>query len=72
MIDLNSLNQPYLIAEIGINHNGDMQTTKRLLDSVFATGWQCAKFQKRNPHLAVPEDQKNDDERDSLGTYDIS
>lgn len=49
----------YLIGEIGINHNGDMQIIKRLIDSAFACGWDCVKFQKRTPDLAVPEHQKN-------------
>ncbi len=49
----------YLIAEIGINHNGDMQIAKRLIDSAFACDWNCVKFQKRVPDLAVPEAQKN-------------
>lgn len=48
-----------LIAEIGINHNADMQITKRLLDAVYATGWDVAKFQKRTPSICVPENQKN-------------
>lgn len=50
---------PYLIAEIGINHNGDMQIAKKLIDASFATGWNCVKFQKRNPDVCVPEAQKN-------------
>jgi N-acetylneuraminate synthase len=49
----------YLIAEIGINHNGDMQIAKKLIDATWATGWNCAKFQKRAPDLAVPDAQKN-------------
>lgn len=49
----------YLIGEIGINHNGDMQIIKRLIDSAFACGWNCVKFQKREPDLAIPEKQKN-------------
>lgn len=49
---------PYLIAEIGINHNGDMQIAKKLIDAANATGWHSVKFQKRNPELAVPENQK--------------
>ncbi len=50
---------PYFIAEIGINHNGDMQIAKRLIDAAFAIGWDCVKFQKRTPDIAVPETQKN-------------
>ena len=51
--------QIYLIAEIGINHNGDLGIAKRLIDASFACGWDCVKFQKRNPDICVPEDQKN-------------
>ncbi len=50
---------PYFIAEIGINHNGDIQVAKRLIDASFAIGWSCVKFQKRTPDIAVPESQKN-------------
>jgi N-acetylneuraminate synthase len=49
---------PYLIAEIGINHNGDMQIVKKLIDATFACGWDCVKFQKRTPKICVPIDQK--------------
>lgn len=48
----------YMIAEVGINHNGDLQIAKRLIDAAFATGWDCVKFQKRTPDLCVPEAQK--------------
>jgi N-acetylneuraminate synthase len=59
VIDFNQLKEPYLIAEIGINHNGDMQIAKKLIDATFATGWNCAKFQKRTPDICVPEHQKS-------------
>ena len=53
-------NEPlYLIAEIGINHNGSLDIAKKLIDATFVTGWDCAKFQKRTPDVAVPENQKN-------------
>lgn len=53
-------NEPvFLIAEIGINHNGDMGIAKQLMDAAFACGWQCVKFQKRTPEICVPEHQKN-------------
>ena len=51
--------RPYLIAEIGINHNGDIQIAKKLLDATFLSEWDVAKFQKREPELAVPEEQKS-------------
>jgi len=49
----------YLIGEIGINHNGDIEIAKKLIDAVHCCGWHCAKFQKRNPDICIPEDQKN-------------
>ncbi len=47
-----------IIAEIGINHNGDINIAKKLIDASFAIGWNCVKFQKRNPDVCVPENQK--------------
>ena len=52
------MNSPYLIAEIGINHNGDLEIAKKLIDATNACGWHCAKFQKRAPDICVPEQQK--------------
>jgi len=52
-------NKPYFIGEIGINHNGDFQIVKKLIDASFACGWNCVKFQKKNPNVCVPEEQKN-------------
>ena len=49
----------YIIAEIGINHNGDIDKAKKLIDIASAAGCDVVKFQKRNPDLCVPEDQKN-------------
>jgi N-acetylneuraminate synthase len=56
--NLDSSVMPYLIAEIGINHNGDIEIAKKLIDATSATNWNCAKFQKRNPDVCVPEHQK--------------
>jgi N-acetylneuraminate synthase len=49
----------YLIAEIGINHNGDLQIAKKLIDAAWVTDWSCVKFQKRTPDICVPEDQRH-------------
>jgi len=59
MLDFSKLSKPYIIAEIGINHNGDMQIAKKLIDATFACSWDCVKFQKRNPDISIPEHQKN-------------
>jgi N-acetylneuraminate synthase len=48
----------YIIAEIGINHNGDLETAKKLIDIAALSGCDAVKFQKRNPDVCVPEHQK--------------
>lgn len=47
-----------LVGEIGINHNGDMENVKKLIDVASISGFQYVKFQKRNPEKCVPCDQK--------------
>jgi N-acetylneuraminate synthase len=49
----------YVIAEIGINHNGSLDTAKRLISMATAVGCNAVKFQKRNPEKCVPPDQRN-------------
>jgi N-acetylneuraminate synthase len=49
----------YLVGEIGINHNGDMEITKRLITAAKEAGLDAVKFQKRTPEICVPDDQKN-------------
>lgn len=49
----------YIIAEIGINHNGSLDTAKRLVDLAVNNGCDAVKFQKRNPDVCVPEHQKS-------------
>ena len=47
----------YIVAEIGINHNGDLEQAKRLIDASVLAGVDAVKFQKRTPELCVPPDQ---------------
>ena len=49
----------YVIAEIGINHNGSENHARKLIDQAHKSGCQAVKFQKRNPDLCVPENQKD-------------
>ncbi|MCW5875551.1 MAG: N-acetylneuraminate synthase family protein [Anaerolineales bacterium] len=49
----------YIIGEIGINHNGDIEIAKQLIDLAKWAGADAVKFQKRTPELAVPDDQKD-------------
>ena len=48
-----------IVAEIGINHNGDVNIAKRLIDSAVHAGVDAVKFQKRTPELCVPPEQRN-------------
>jgi len=48
----------FLLGEIGINHNGDIQIAKKLIDAAFACRWHGVKFQKRTPDICVPDSQK--------------
>lgn len=46
----------FLIAEIGINHNGDMNLAKQLIDAASDAGFDAVKFQKRTIDLVyTPE-----------------
>jgi N-acetylneuraminate synthase len=53
------MKKTYIIAEIGINHNGSLETAKRLVDMASTAGCDAVKFQKRNPDVCVPEHQKS-------------
>ncbi len=49
----------FVIAEIGINHNGSLEIAKRLIDGAVLAGVDAVKFQKRTPERCVPRDQWN-------------
>lgn len=49
----------YIIAEIGINHNGSLELAKKLIDGAIFSGCDAVKFQKRTPELSTPKDQWN-------------
>ena len=58
-------NEPiFIIAEIGINHNGSVEIAKKMIDAAHSAGCDAVKFQKRTPELCVPKDQW-DIERDT-------
>jgi N-acetylneuraminate synthase len=47
----------FVIAEIGINHNGSLEVARKLIDGAVLAGADAVKFQKRTPELCVPRDQ---------------
>ena len=61
-------NPCYVIAEIGINHNGDLDIAKKLIDVAADAGCQAVKFQKRTPDISTPESQKNVERETPWGT----
>ena len=48
-----------IVAEIGINHNGDVEIAKKLIDAAKQANCNAVKFQKRTPEICVPEHQKD-------------
>jgi N-acetylneuraminate synthase len=48
----------FIIAEIGINHNGDLDITKKMIDAAVHAGADAVKFQKRTPEVATPPEQQ--------------
>ena len=49
----------FVVGEIGINHNGDVEVAKKLIDAAKDAGCDAVKFQKRTPEVCVPRDQWN-------------
>jgi len=49
----------FIIAEIGINHNGSLDIAKKMIDGAVHAGCDAVKFQKRTPEICVPKDQWN-------------
>ncbi len=50
------INKPYLIAEIGINHNGDIDLAKQLIDASVEAGFDAVKFQKRDIEIVYSKE----------------
>ena len=58
------ITKPYLIAEIGINHNGDIEIAKQLMKNAKDCGFDAVKFQKRTIEI-VYDKQTLDSPRES-------
>ena len=53
------MNNPFIIAEVGINHNGDIKIAKKLIDMAKEADCDAVKFQKRTPEICVPSEEKH-------------
>jgi N-acetylneuraminate synthase len=49
----------FIVAEVGINHNGSLAIAKQLIDAAAGAGCNAVKFQKRTPELCVPVEQRS-------------
>ncbi|GEP47476.1 N-acetylneuraminate synthase [Microbacterium saccharophilum] len=61
-------NPVYVIAEIGLNHNGDVELAKQLIDVAARAGANAVKFQKRTPDIATPEHMRDTRRETPWGT----
>jgi N-acetylneuraminate synthase len=67
-VAIGSAEPVYVIAEIGLNHNGDVEIAKRLIDVAADSGAQAVKFQKRTPAISTPEHMKGTPRETPWGT----
>ena len=51
------MKKPFLIAEIGINHNGNIKLAKKLIDIAKEAKFNAVKFQKRNINEVYSEEE---------------
>ena len=58
----------YVISEIGINHNGDMELAKKLIDKSASSGANAVKFQKRTIELVYTREELDKDRESPWGT----
>ena len=50
------IKKPFLIAEIGINHNGSLDIAKKLIDVAVINRFDAVKFQKRDINLVYSKE----------------
>jgi N-acetylneuraminate synthase len=59
---------PFIIAEIGINHNGDLEIAKRLIDMAKDCGCDAVKFQKRDINTVYTQEFLDSPRKSPWGT----
>ena len=73
MLDCFDVNKPFgknifLIAEIGINHNGDLRIAKELIEKAKVSGFDAVKFQKRDINTVYSEEVLSQSRESPFGT----
>src|SRR5512136_967251 len=58
----------YIIAEIGINHNGSLEIVKKMIEAAAHAGVDAVKFQKRTPEVSTPPEQQKQMRETPWGT----
>ncbi len=62
------MSKTFIIAEIGINHNGDMNLAKKLIDGAVQAGCDLVKFQKRTIDLVYTQEELDKSTESPWGT----
>lgn len=62
------MNKTMIIAEVGINHNGNIELAKKLIDVASAAGCDAVKFQKRDIESCYTSDELNAPRKSPWGT----
>lgn len=55
--DVGNFKPPYIIAEIGANHNGDMDLARKMIDSAKSCGCDAVKFQSWTPESLIAREE---------------
>ena len=58
----------FIIAEVGINHNGNIKLAKELIDMAITTGCDAVKFQKRTIDVVYTKEELEKDRSSVFGT----
>lgn len=63
-----SINMTFIIGEIGINHNGNIDTAKKLIDMAKECGCNAVKFQKRTIDIVYTKEELLKERESPWGT----
>ena len=62
------MNKIFIISEIGINHNGDLEIAKKMIDASIEAGADAVKFQKRDIDIVYSKEQLKKPRTSPFGT----